>query len=365
MLSWEQELAMVLLPVPISILSALASYTLCRLIIRAGLTSPYRRILFVISLLDVVSSFSFLGQPFLLPMETSSRFYALGNHSTCRTTGMLFQLAGTSTALYSLGLSLFFLCTIRFRMKASSFATRVEPTLHLVAFGFPLLTSVASFAMDTFHESQLGAGCFIDCSQEVVEAGDCNAHITAYLFLGLPVFVSFVGLAVNNLAIFLFVRKVIKKTYVSALNQEQQSEKIQQVAIQAFLYVAAFLGTYTWTSALRILEKEGYIRDDESRLFPLLLAQAILVPSTGIFNLMIYLRRKYVLTRKKHPYASRVRALQAAMMEMDNSADTLFFTRKGKLEYPSSRGVDHASISPTDRESFNDQKLSPVHRNIV
>lgn len=359
---------MVLLPVPVAALSVLASIALCRLIVGAGLSSPYRRILLVISLLDVVSSVSFLAQPFLLPYNTSNRFYAVGDHSTCRTTGMLFQLAGTSTALYSFALSFYFLCTIRFKIKAHSFAIRVEPFLHLIALSVPLLTSVASFAMDTYHESELGAGCFIDCTDEVVEAGECNAHIVAYLFVGLPLFASFVGLVINNTVIFIYVRKVIRKTYRVALNQEMQSERVQQVAIQAFLYVAAYLGTYSWSVALRILESQGFTRQDEPRLFPMLLLQAVFIPSTGIFNLMIYLRRKYILSRKNNPHASRTRALQAAMMEMHNSAGAFFFSHKSKAADQASSATDQVMNSNTvraDCDSCHELQLSTNGRNLV
>jgi hypothetical protein len=323
-LSVPQELAMVLLPVPIALLSTVASFVLCRLLLMGGLTSPYQRILFVISLLDIISSLAFLFQPFLLPINTSPRFYALGTHTSCRATGMLFQFGGTGTALYSLSLSIYFLCIIRFKMNSSVFAIRVEPILHLISLGLPLSTSVASYAMDAFHESAVGAGCFIDCSDEVVAAGECNAHITAYLFVGLPLFVSFAGLVLNNVWIFLYVRRVMRKTYKVAMNQEQQSERIQQVAVQAFLYVAAYLGTYSWSVALRVLESKGFTGNDEAKLFPLLLLQALFIPSTGIFNLMIFLRRKYMLSRKNNPLGSRRRAWRIALTEMYNSSGTFY-----------------------------------------
>jgi hypothetical protein len=358
-LSVLQELIMVLLPVPIALLSTLASCVLCRLILIGRLKSPYERLLFVISVLDIISSLAFLLQPFLLPIDTSPRFYALGTQSTCQVTGMLFQFGATGTALYSLSLSIFFLCKIRFAMPSSEFAAKVEPILHMISLGVPLSTSVASYAMDALHESALSSGCYIDCADELVAAGECNAHVTAYLFVGLPLFVSLAGLFVNNLWIYQRVRHIIRKSYKGAMNQGQQSERIQQVAVQAFLYVAAYLGTYSWSVALRVLESQGFTGNDEVRLFPILLLQALFIPATGIFNLMIFLRRKYLHIRKSNPLGSRRSAWQTALLELYKNSNGVFHSSLSKTRSKQSDGMDRrvavsASSSGTDQVRNDD-----------
>lgn len=55
--------------------------------------TPYDRIMLGLSLTDMVSSFVYAFGPLLLPADTSTRSWALGNDRTCKMLGFLTQFA--------------------------------------------------------------------------------------------------------------------------------------------------------------------------------------------------------------------------------------------------------------------------------
>jgi hypothetical protein len=98
---------------------------------------------------------------------------------------------------------------------------------------------------------------------------------------------------------------------------ESQTRRVQTVAVQAALYVLAFILNYTWTTALRIIgANERYWTDEyESELFGLLVMQAIFLPCQGVFNVIVFSRPRYWRIRKKFPDQSRIWAFRMALFD--------------------------------------------------
>lgn len=67
---------------------------------------------------------------------------------------------GFSAGFYSCGLTFYYLLTIRFGMTNAFMKKRVEPAIHIISVGFPFVTAVLGVALDTFHELDLGTGCW-------------------------------------------------------------------------------------------------------------------------------------------------------------------------------------------------------------
>jgi hypothetical protein len=99
----------------------------------------------------------------------------------------------------------------------------------------------------------------------------------------------------------------------SSLSTEQQAKRTKEVAIQAFLYVSAFIATFVWTLVLKVLETQSYDGSDEGALFPLMVLNALLLPSAGFLNLCIYLRPRYVKTRSDFPDETILWAIKRAL----------------------------------------------------
>jgi len=213
-------------------------------------------------------------------------------------------------------LSYYYLLTIRFGVKEERFARVWEPWMHALAAGWPLGTSIVGAVLGVYHEVELGNGCWINDYPEGCGDGsgeECTSPQIAWFMAGIPGFIMIVSIVVNNLVNFCYVRRQLMRSMRASMNSSVQSERIKDVAKQASLYVVAFIGTYVWSLLLRIMESQSYDAEDEAALFPFLVLQSILVPSTGVFNLLIYLRPRYKRTRELFPNESSIWVFRRAM----------------------------------------------------
>mmetsp|Transcript_117519 Transcript_117519/g.175521 ORF Transcript_117519/g.175521 Transcript_117519/m.175521 type:complete len:941 (-) Transcript_117519:48-2870(-) len=95
--------------------------------------------------------------------------------------------------------------------------------------------------------------------------------------------------------------------------RKDQFERLQLVASQSYLYVAAFLLSTAWPTWIRILESLNYNKEDEDRLFVLLALQAWFFPFQGLLNLCVYARPRYLKYRKEFPKQSRLFAIRRSI----------------------------------------------------
>lgn len=309
-----QEKLLSLLPILPTLASTVASGTILYLVYTSGFKTSYKRILFGLSVADIITSVTFSLQPFLPPSETSQLVWASGNDATCTFLGTLTQLA-LASVLYNGVLSYYYLLTIRFGVKEKTFATRFEPWMHALAIAYPLFTSLIGAGMGFYHELELGPGCWVTDYPAgcLDDTGECKSPLIAWIFSGIWVVVVLLSIVVNNLVIFLAVKEQLTRGRRHSIQSDRQTKRIQAVATQAFLYVAAFFGTFVWNVTLRIMESRYYDAQDQATFFPLLVVQAVLVPSTGVFNLCIYLRPRYLKTRTDCPAESRLWAVRRAL----------------------------------------------------
>lgn len=99
----------------------------------------------------------------------------------------------------------------------------------------------------------------------------------------------------------------------STRNTQLQTKRTNDVALQCFLYVAAFVGTFFWTMVLKFMDSREYNASHEAKLFPLRVLNGLLPPSTGFWNLCIYLRPGYAKTRSDFPDESNFWAVKRAL----------------------------------------------------
>jgi hypothetical protein len=323
-LSDAQDIALSLLPIAPSLLSIAGSSIIISLVVKSPKKSPYRRILLAMSCCDIVASITYSLQGFLLPRETSQRALAIGNDASCSAVGFFNQFS-FSAFFYSGALSLYFLLTVRYGIKEDTFAKRIEPWLHGVSLGYPLITAMIGALVGVYHENELGQGCWVTnypegCGDAAEGAEDCKSPLIAWIFGGLPIALILLCIAISNCFIYLHVRRTINRGRLRssfAVNgvQNSQTKRIRAVATQAFLYVAAFLMTYLWGVVLKIMESGSYDAQDEANLFPILVLQAIMLPLTGFLNLCIYVRPRYLRCRSDFPLETRWWAVRRALYE--------------------------------------------------
>jgi hypothetical protein len=111
---------------------------------------------------------------------------------------------------------------------------------------------------------------------------------------------------------------------------EPNVKRVREVATQSFLYVFAFFVTYLPTVLLRILENFGYRPADEDKVYFLLVMSHICLPLIGFFNLLIYIRPRYLGTRSEFPHQRRVWAIRRALY--------------GEVVQPSPSGMENSNF---------------------
>jgi hypothetical protein len=322
-LSDAQDIAVTLLPIVPSLLSITGSSIIISLVVKSPKKSPYRRILLATSCCDILASITYSLNGFLVPAATSQGALAIGNDASCSALGFFNQFS-FSAFFYSGMLSFYFLLTVRFGIKEATFAKRIEPWLHVVSLGYPLLTATIGAVLGFYHENELGQGCWVTdypegCGDAAEDAEECKSPLIGWVFGGLPIALILLCIAMNNCVIYLYVRRTInrgrRRSSFVTTGQDSQTKRIRAVATQAFLYVGAFLMTYLWGVVLKIMESGSYDAQDEATVFPILVLQATMLPLTGFFNLCIYVRPRYMRCRSDFPLESRWWAVRRALYE--------------------------------------------------
>jgi len=355
-LSAPQQKALALIPILPALLSIVSSFLLIHLIVRSKFNTPYKRILFAFSVVDVIASINHAISPFLLPAETSNRVWAFGRRQTCTATGALLQFGFAEIWYYGV-VSYYFLLIIRFGMTPKMFAQRYEIPFHALSLGFNLTAAIVGAAIGAFNEYELGRGCWVantgcnpdngDACESVVDA---NSAPLGWVFGGIPVMIMLFSSIINNLLIYCKVRSTIVQTATqsgstelgtiqSEVDGHEQSsrssnpalikQRLRQVATQAFMYVFSFLATYIIPVILRVLESMGYRPADEDQFYFLLVLQALFLPLIGFFNLLVYIRPRYLRTRSEYSNRPKLWCLRRALREEASSPSPARFENSG------------------------------------
>ena len=382
-LSDTQEKVLSLLPIIPGLLSVCGSLTIISMVVCSKVKSPYKRLLLGMSICDTILSLTIPLHAFLLPKETSRRVWAFGNYNSCSVMGALLQFS-ISALLYNSMLSFYFLVRVRLSWTETDIGRYVEPVLHSVALGFPLVSSITGLALGIFHETDVGLECYIgnypyNCEYD--PDTKCLGPQIAWALGGFPMIFTFVSLLVNNLVIYCHVRRTIHKgqrlqrqftqsvmnsgagrssssvmngrlsnsssrlsssfsrlrisynlrrsTRASATSSglaantgnddnnntggnstrpratttvsDAQTRRVQAVATQAILYVAAFILSNFWVAWSKGMEATTVVTLDaiakEPSMFWVLCLKSLFGPIQGLLNLLVFIRPNYMRIR--------------------------------------------------------------------
>ena len=86
-----------------------------------GRLNPYKRIMLMLSIGDVIVSVCDVFQSVLVPRGTSKRLWAMGNSTTCTAIGAIAQF-GFCSLFYNAMLNLYFLLTVLFKARDRTIA---------------------------------------------------------------------------------------------------------------------------------------------------------------------------------------------------------------------------------------------------
>lgn len=160
-LSDVQKKVLAVLPIPSAILSVLGSSIIIYMAIQSRKSkpwTPYNRLLLAMSVCDIVASITLGMAAFLYPKETSNKAWVFGNDTSCSAIGFLNQVSYSGT-LYNAMLSFYFLFTARFAMRNEQVQKRIEPLMHGLSLGYPVLTAFAGLFLDVYAEPEVSIGC--------------------------------------------------------------------------------------------------------------------------------------------------------------------------------------------------------------
>ena len=229
-LSDTKQVILCIAPILPSFLSIGCSIAIIYMVRLSGTSSVYKRILLMFSICDIIASLNLMIGPFLLDQATSLRHYAFGTKATCTISGAVVQF-GFSSFMYYGVLSFYFLLTVKFGMKDhDKMSAYFEMTSHIVAIGFPLITSIIGIILNVYSELDLGRGCWVNtpCNEDHV----CiqNPPIIAWTYGALSTTVVLIAIIINNILVFYHVRTTI---YKGIHNQQQRCAIAQQATITA------------------------------------------------------------------------------------------------------------------------------------
>lgn len=197
-----QEAVIAFLPILPSMLSIAGSICIMRLVHRKKYRSPFRRLLFGMSVYDLFGSTFVTLQSFLVDKATSRRLYAVGNKATCNLLGWGFQ-ATCGTFLYFGALSTYYLMVVRFGIKDDYFARRIEPFIHAFIILFSIITAFVGLGNSMYGEQEIGAGCYLS-PNELCDA-PCVANLALLFTLtcshcswSLPTILSYIAMSAGQ-----------------------------------------------------------------------------------------------------------------------------------------------------------------------
>ncbi len=151
-------------------------------VIRAKFYSPYRRLIFGLSISDMLQSFSLVTGPFMVRSDVPQALWGLGNAGTCNINGFLFHIGMTAVPMYTLCLCVYYVCKIKSKMNDAQFATIIEKKMHIFIIVTNLSLYLAAMGMGIVNPGVMGNICTTaayptGCRQNPEKFGECDPFI--------------------------------------------------------------------------------------------------------------------------------------------------------------------------------------------
>ena len=350
------------------------------------LNSPYCRILFGLSLSDMLVSFAQTTSTFVAPSD-SGTWGAMGNQATCTFQGIIGLLGTVSTPFYNLVLCIYYLCVVRYSMSDECFGRKVERHLHLfiILYSISIVTYIGARQIirsniefsSWCYIGPYPSGCDSNSNLECTSGSDFKM-VTWVLNYGPCLMIFVAELAIMGLICYtVYQQDKIMARYsfrqqIQNRNEEDgtttttrtnvaRSRRFIEVRKQAILYFVAVLLTYGG-----IMIKQAVDGIVGSSPFPLIVYSRSLYTLQGLFNICVYMRPQVSTVRRQHPSLSLSKAIYMVLKTV-HIADNRERMRR------SSRHLSNVSISfrpgtrssrrrtpPNDNESVtNISRTSP------
>ena len=209
---------------------------------RNGLQTPYRRLIFAISISDMMQSISLAVGPFLNNKLESQAFWAIGNQHTCSMDGLVFALGNTATPMYSCFLTIYYYCKLYKKMYNQRFARNVELWINVSILTFLLVTNIYALGTNSFNSSTEGQFCLYavtpaGCRQQPDLFGECenspDPDSIAILNILTSVFIPVACLIVSVMILSFLLWKILLNEKIFRVVKSDQEKNLPQESISA------------------------------------------------------------------------------------------------------------------------------------
>ena len=374
--------------------SCFASTLIAIMILRShnGLKSPYSRIIFGLSIADIMRSAGILASSFAAP--SNSAWWAKGTVETCEAAGYFLQVGATAVPFYTLFLSYYFLKRVKDRMNSQEFARKDEFKIHAFIWLFPIIGGFVALARKDFNPTENGSLCVmmdnpVDCiadSDTTCIRGQ-NAPKDSVFLVAVPVALTFVMLIVNLLRFTLHVhsqerlirlaagrsnrdnadssearcsdrdiddsniagcKDKLRAAFICCCNSKQSDPQDQdttqslsmQSLVQSSLYIFAYLLTTSGPILVLIMSATGIPRPTW-----VIWLVSIFWPFGGFFNILIYTRPKVSAMRKMYPQHAHTSWFVVFLLVIFSGGEV---PSDNNFEVESSSGIGNGSESEQD-----------------
>jgi hypothetical protein len=297
-----QEIALVFTSLLTGSVSLLASLTIICIIWRdrkEKLKFVYHRILLAMSILDAINGFNFAFS--FLAVPKGMFWGAQGNTATCEASGF-FHTFFVSQGLYNFGLAIYYLMIVRYGKSQEYVSRYVEPYVHTISVSVPMAVTSWALATDGLNPLPfLGGWCFMAKYPPLCAEGECTRGamdkvVTFVTLIGVMV-PPIIGIVVVMIMIIWHVRGRIAAV-VQYRTRTRLDETTRQTVYQSLLYIGASLFPSALLFVNQLLNYAVINRHQTTRFVVAFLVKLI-IPLQGLFNLIIYVRPRYIALRQR------------------------------------------------------------------
>ncbi|CAB9502046.1 expressed unknown protein [Seminavis robusta] len=182
---------------------------------------PYHRLLFAMSVYDILESIWNFGSTWPLPTDTPSAagsfWQPVGSTQSCTAQGFFLQLA-VAIPIYNCCLSLYYLLVINYRFTDTHIGKWIEPSMHAVAFVWGFGTALAASVMGYMNNANLWcwiapypSGCLAEDNGIECTRGQ-HTFLIRWVFYFTPLWTSIFAATVFTLMVYVYVKKIDKKS---------------------------------------------------------------------------------------------------------------------------------------------------------
>jgi len=126
------------------------------------LTTPFRRIIFGLSIGDILQSLSsVIGPMAAAPSEDNPPLWGIGNQASCDAQGFMIMVGGVAVASYTLLLCIFYLHVVKYNMSDQDFSKKIEPKLQAAAIIYSFSASTFYLVNGDYNNVPDGNMCFV------------------------------------------------------------------------------------------------------------------------------------------------------------------------------------------------------------